>query len=69
MKHPLVGNKIWLKERCPRCNGNLYVERDFNKVIEHCLSCGRTFNLDGSDIKPLFKIKDGGNKELHYRKS
>lgn len=25
---------------CPKCNGNLYLDRDFNGWYEQCLQCG-----------------------------
>ena len=37
---------IWLKEKCVRCNGNLYVERcEYGVPLAKCLLCSRTFKL------------------------
>jgi len=36
----------FLKERCPRCNGNLYFDIDNRKFEVHCLQCGYTRELD-----------------------
>ena len=33
---------IWFKNRCPRCNGNLYLEEGIAK----CLMCPGKFELD-----------------------
>lgn len=33
----------WLRERCPRCNGSVYVEENFYtaRLESICLLCGR----------------------------
>jgi len=31
--------------RCPRCGGNIYLERDSGDWREHCLQCGYTCDL------------------------
>ena len=36
----------WLKEKCPRCGGNLYLEREeYGKPAVKCLLCARTIKL------------------------
>lgn len=35
----------WLKERCPRCNGSLYVEQDLKVKYKKCIMCGRRWKL------------------------
>lgn len=30
----------WKFRLCPRCDGDIYIERDFDEVSEHCLQCG-----------------------------
>ena len=50
---------IWPKDRrCPKCNGNVYIEKDdTNQWVRHCLLCGRETNLDGSPYKSPFVIQ------------
>ncbi|MHB8105328.1 MAG: hypothetical protein ACYDG5_07320 [Dehalococcoidales bacterium] len=31
--------------RCPKCGGNLYLDRDFNGWYEQCLQCGHIKDL------------------------
>ena len=30
----------WKFRSCPRCNGDIYVERDNDETYERCLQCG-----------------------------
>jgi hypothetical protein len=40
-----VLNSIWIREKCPRCGGNLYVEREeYGRLAIKCLMCARTIN-------------------------
>ena len=32
--------KLNTEGRCPKCGGNLYIDRDFNGWYEECLQCG-----------------------------
>jgi hypothetical protein len=32
--------KLNTEGRCPKCRGNLYLDRDFNGWYEECLQCG-----------------------------
>lgn len=32
-------------KRCPKCRGNLFLERDLQGWYEGCLQCGYAFNL------------------------
>ncbi|MFA5309678.1 MAG: hypothetical protein WC370_09385 [Dehalococcoidales bacterium] len=31
--------------RCPKCGGNLYLEKDYNGWYEQCLQCGHIKDL------------------------
>jgi ssDNA-binding Zn-finger/Zn-ribbon topoisomerase 1 len=31
--------------RCPKCGGNLYLDRDYNGWYEQCLQCGHIKDL------------------------
>ena len=47
------------RQRCPRCGGNIYLERDGSDWYEHCLQCGYT-----SDLRVIVKVGEkvsGGN--------
>lgn len=38
---------VWLAERCPICNGNLYVNHEAGqKPMKKCLMCGREFKIE-----------------------
>jgi hypothetical protein len=55
--------KLTTQGRCPKCGGNLYLEKDYNGWYEECLQCGHMKDLAivyqrqaktekiGSDIK------------------
>jgi hypothetical protein len=32
--------KLNTEGRCPKCGGNLYLDRDYNGWYEECLQCG-----------------------------
>jgi Zn ribbon nucleic-acid-binding protein len=32
--------KLNTEGRCPKCRGNLYLDRDYNGWYEECLQCG-----------------------------
>jgi DNA-directed RNA polymerase subunit M/transcription elongation factor TFIIS len=38
--------------RCPKCGGNLYLEKDFNGWYEQCLQCAYT-----KDLKIVYENK------------
>jgi hypothetical protein len=31
---------VWKLKSCPRCRGDIYLERDSDSYYEHCLQCG-----------------------------
>jgi predicted RNA-binding Zn-ribbon protein involved in translation (DUF1610 family) len=39
--------------RCPRCGGNIYLERDSGDWYEHCLQCGYT-----SDLQVIVEVRE-----------
>ncbi len=38
------------QERCPKCRGNLYIDKDHYGWYEQCLQCGFT-----SDLRVVYK--------------
>jgi len=36
-------------KRCPKCGGNIFVDRDFSGGYEQCLQCG--YNSDLAELK------------------
>jgi hypothetical protein len=42
---------IWVREKCPRCGGNLMIEREeYGRLAIKCLMCARTINP--KDVSP-----------------
>jgi hypothetical protein len=42
-----IFKSIWIREKCPRCGGNLYIEREeYGRPAIKCLMCARTINPD-----------------------
>jgi hypothetical protein len=37
--------KLTTQGRCPKCGGNLYLEKDYNGWYEQCLQCGHMKDL------------------------
>ncbi len=44
----------WLLKACPRCRGDLYLERDGHKLSASCLQCG--FEWSGSNIRQMSRV-------------
>ncbi|NLE08738.1 MAG: hypothetical protein GX631_05755 [Dehalococcoidales bacterium] len=38
----------WKLRACPRCKGDIYVERDNEEVYERCLQCGHSRQIAGA---------------------
>ena len=36
----------FIKKHCPRCGGNVYLDRDYDGWYERCLQCSYTHYLD-----------------------
>ena len=51
----------WKLKGCPKCSGDLFIDRDFNGWYEQCLQCGYLGEL--KDINSLNKQKTAGEKE------
>lgn len=51
------------QERCPKCGGNVYLDRDFYGCYEKCLQCSYT-----RDHKIISKISKKV-KKVHLRKA
>jgi hypothetical protein len=45
-------SRISAKRRCPRCGGNLYIDRDFHGWYEECLQCSYM-----KDMPPIYDRK------------
>ena len=38
---------IWIREKCPRCGGNLMLEREeYGQIVMKCLMCARVIDPD-----------------------
>ena len=37
---------MWRFKSCPKCNGDLFVDRDIDGWVEQCLQCGHTKYLE-----------------------
>lgn len=46
----------FLQKRCPKCGGNVYLDKDFNGWYEKCLQCSLTHYLENiGDIRTKVK--------------
>ena len=46
-------NGRFIQKRCPKCGGNIYLEKDQSIWYQQCLQCGYT-----SDLKSIMRIRD-----------
>jgi hypothetical protein len=45
--------------RCPKCGGNLYIDKDYHGWYEQCLQCAYMRDLkEIADSKKLVRIKE-----------
>ncbi len=56
----MITQDMWLRERCPRCGGNLYCEEDIYKLEIVCLLCARHF--DRSQLSDIITQSVKGGK-------
>lgn len=57
--------KIKTGGRCPKCGGNLYLDKDYNGWYEQCLQCAYMKDLA---VVALNKTKTQGLKEAVTKK-
>ena len=52
---------VFLKKRCPKCRGNLYLESYYYGWYEHCLQCSYRHYLDttGLDQEQVYEDDSG----------
>ena len=54
---------------CPRCGGNILIDRDLDGWDEVCLQCGYRLDLIGIiKVWPQVKAEEGGSRECLGRK-
>jgi len=41
---------MWRFRSCPRCKGDIFIDRDYLGWYEHCLQCGYQHDLKVSDV-------------------
>ncbi|MFC1903154.1 hypothetical protein ACFLX4_03715 [Chloroflexota bacterium] len=56
----------FVKERCPKCNGNIYLDTDNYGWYEQCIQCGYIYDEEGL-LKAVDRVSMG-NKEIPTRK-
>lgn len=69
--------KVKTGGRCPKCGGNLYMDRDYNGWYEQCLQCAYMKDLAVvfqdkekkiAELVPIKKVEELEEKEEHRRK-
>ena len=45
----------FIKQRCPKCGGNIYMESDRYGLYKHCMQCGYDYDAE-SAIKPAGRL-------------
>lgn len=49
---------MWRFRSCPRCKGDIFIDRDYLGWYEHCLQCGYQHDLKVSDEAKGYAKKD-----------
>ncbi len=44
---------MWMFKRCPRCQGDIYIDENGKKRYQQCLQCGYENELDKLLAKPF----------------
>jgi len=69
--------KVKTGGRCPKCGGNLYMDRDYNGWYEQCLQCAYMKDLAVvfqdkekkiTELVPIKKVEELEEKEAHHNK-
>jgi len=57
--------KLNTEGRCPKCRGNLYLDRDYNGWYEECLQCGfiKDLAVVYENKKKILEKEGSGNKK------
>jgi DNA-directed RNA polymerase subunit M/transcription elongation factor TFIIS len=57
----------WKFRSCPRCNGDVYVEKDNDETYERCLQCGYV-KLTGSSLYAYQHAMEQENEHYDHLK-
>lgn len=44
--------KGFIRQRCPKCGGNVYMEDDRYGLYKHCIQCGYDYDVENA-IEPI----------------
>ncbi len=53
---------MWRLKSCPKCKGDIFLEKDYSGWYERCLQCG--YNRDLKCVVEVKKQPSGREKEL-----
>jgi len=55
-----------IKSKCPKCNGNLFLDKDHYGWYEQCLQCGFTRNVEKTTdrAEKMVRVSPIAEKEL-----
>lgn len=53
---------MWKLKGCPKCNGDIFLEKDVSGWYERCLQCG--YNRDMLSVVEVREPSSGKKKEL-----
>ena len=55
-------------KKCPRCGGNIFIDKDIHGWYEQCLQCGRSSDLPEVD-EFFWEVRKGGKQLTEVSKS
>ncbi len=53
---------MWLLKGCPRCRGDMELDRDEYGWYERCIQCGHLRDLPGAGVSPLVDGREGDKR-------
>jgi hypothetical protein len=54
----------WTHKNCPRCKGNVYLEKDMYGWYEQCLQCGYSRDLDTLYVEQILAAREDITSKL-----
>lgn len=59
----------WKLKSCPRCTGDIFIEREKNGWDEACLACGYRKEISKKTLGQLTQIEDSGKSNISVQRS
>ena len=58
----MIVNQGFTRKICPKCGGNIFIDKDIYSWYEECLQCGKKYDLP--EVVEFLKQKNEGETQL-----